>query len=145
LSLLAEEAEAWGVRVFTANGAEAAIKVLRSEEITAVLSDVSMPGGSGLEILRACRSGGSSTPFIFFTAFGSKNFMRIALQLGAVDFLEKPFEMAELKGVILKALEIGARQEKISQVVPETKKAEVELDEKYIHLLRVSLPKDKAE
>lgn len=68
---------------------------LRAPEL--ILSDVRMPGWSGLEVLDWLRSSDRLTPVILFTAFGSDSVHRTAAELGATDILDKPFDLRALE------------------------------------------------
>jgi len=68
---------------------------LGAEDFDLVLSDVRMPGCTGLDALEALREDDWATPVLFMTAFGSKRTHREAARLGA-EILDKPFEMDEL-------------------------------------------------
>lgn len=61
-----------------------------------VISDVRMPGLTGLEVLEHLRGADPFTPFIIVTAFGSRETRLAAARLGAVAVLDKPFEMKDL-------------------------------------------------
>ncbi len=110
LSLLAEEVSSWGIDVKTASDIKLASDILATQGFTAVLSDISMPGGTGLQLLAQIRAKGSNIPFLFLTAYDSKEYMIQALKLGASDFLQKPYDRDELKNSVMKILEIGVRQ-----------------------------------
>src|SRR5690606_16298020 len=71
------------------------------------LTDVNMPKLSGLELLARARAAGLVTPFIFLTGYGDKEKAVKALRLGAMDFLEKPWDEDRLVAVVLDALEFG--------------------------------------
>ncbi|MFP2929079.1 response regulator transcription factor [Pyxidicoccus sp. 3LG] len=61
-----------------------------------IVSDVRMPGFSGLEVLARLRREGWTTPFILITAFGDAQLHKEAEQLGAACVLNKPFAMEDL-------------------------------------------------
>jgi FixJ family two-component response regulator len=61
-----------------------------------IISDVQMPGISGIELKEALMAAGSRTPVILMTAFVSDAVMARASQAGAVCFLRKPFDAEEL-------------------------------------------------
>jgi DNA-binding response OmpR family regulator len=67
-----------------------------SESFDAIVLDVMLPGRSGLEILAALRAAKSSMPVIVLTARGELEDRIAGLDAGAVDYLVKPFSMAEL-------------------------------------------------
>jgi two-component system response regulator PilR (NtrC family) len=70
-----------------------------------VISDISMPGMSGLELLRHSRQVAPSSSVILMTAFGSKQTAIEALNEGASYYVEKPFDLDEIKAVVRKTLE----------------------------------------
>ena len=70
-----------------------------------VITDVKLPDGDGIEILRHVKSASPQTVVIVMTAFGSTETAVAALKLGAHDYLVKPFDVEELKIVVRGALE----------------------------------------
>ena len=79
-----------------------------------VLSDVRMPGIDGIELLQRLKAGRSTFPVLIMTGHGDVPLAVEAMKLGAVDFLEKPFEDDRLIGMIeiaLQQAESGARSE----------------------------------
>jgi two-component system, NtrC family, response regulator PilR len=70
-----------------------------------VITDISMPGMSGLELLRHSRRVSPETEVILITAFGSKQTAIEALNQGASYYVEKPFDLDEMKAVVRKTLE----------------------------------------
>ncbi|MBS0231863.1 MAG: response regulator transcription factor [Proteobacteria bacterium] len=77
------------------DGADAEIAILDSA-YTIVLLDLSLPGASGLELLKAARSIGVSTAVLIITARDGLDDRVTGLDLGADDYLVKPFEIREL-------------------------------------------------
>lgn len=69
-----------------------------------ILTDVRMPGFSGIEVLRWLRSADHFTPVIVFTGFGSEGVHRLAAELGAAAVLDKPFPMGTLEQHVRRAL-----------------------------------------
>lgn len=69
-----------------------------------VISDIRMPGYSGLEILHGVRESGSAPPVVLITAFGDERTHEIARRLGSVGVLDKPFEMDDLQMAVLNTL-----------------------------------------
>ncbi len=70
-----------------------------------VITDIKLPDGDGLEILRHVRSAAPETSVIVMTAYGSAQTAVAALKMGAYDYLIKPFDIDELKIVVRNALE----------------------------------------
>jgi DNA-binding response OmpR family regulator len=70
--------------------------------IDLVITDVCMPGFSGLEVLAALRETAPALRVIVITAFGSRDTRDEAARLGASAFFEKPFDPAELRAAVLR-------------------------------------------
>ncbi len=80
--------------VRTAYSAEQAKRVLESEEIDIVVSDIEMPGESGLELLEWVREKQLACAFLLLTCHERFDYAARAIHLGAVDYLSKPFDPA---------------------------------------------------
>ena len=85
-----------GLRTRTASNAEEALKVLDEGGIACVLADKNMPGMDGIEMLRRVREAQPHCAFIVMTGYASTESAIEALRLGAVDYLQKPFEDLEI-------------------------------------------------
>jgi two-component system response regulator FlrC len=73
-----------------------------------VLTDLKMPNGSGMEVLREVRRLRPGTPVIVVTAFGTVEKAVEAMKEGAVDFIRKPFSFEELKGAVERCMSASA-------------------------------------
>lgn len=91
------------------NSATEARRMIQSKPYAAVLCDISMPDGNGLDIISDIRASGNDVPFVFLTAYYDADKIAKALKLGALDYLEKPIDVAKLQRVISNAMEIGRR------------------------------------
>src|SRR4051794_11190885 len=92
----------FNVRLF--DSAQAFLNELASLEAGCVVTDVRMPGIDGMELLRQLSSGPRKLPVIVMTGHGDVPLAVEAMKLGALDFLEKPFEDDRLIGMIQTAL-----------------------------------------
>jgi len=90
--MLAEEA----YDVLEARTMEHGISIIESEAPSVVLSDINLPDGDGFTALRYCQHKGLDVPFIFMTAFGSRDVAIQAIQEGAYDYVSKPLRFDEL-------------------------------------------------
>jgi len=81
-----------GYAAATAESVDAALTRLRDAEYDAVLSDIKMPGRSGLELVGELRRLRPETPIVLMTAFGSIDSAVEAMRAGAFDYVTKPFE-----------------------------------------------------
>jgi two-component system copper resistance phosphate regulon response regulator CusR len=87
-------------RLHTAESASAARHLLATEEIGLVVLDLGLPDGDGLDLLREIRAGGSTLPVIILTARDTITDKVAGLDLGADDYLVKPFAFQELSARI---------------------------------------------
>jgi two-component system response regulator FixJ len=85
--------------------ADAFLKTTSVDEARCVVSDIRMPGMTGVELVRKLKGDGSSCPVILITGHGDVALAVEAMKAGAVDFIEKPFDDAALLGAIRNALE----------------------------------------
>src|ERR1700678_2115170 len=93
-----------GYEVEQAGTAEDALKLADNADV--IITDLRLPGLSGLEMLQQLRSQDLRTPVIVMTAFGSIETAVEAMKSGAVDFLRQPFSLDHLMTVRTKALEV---------------------------------------
>src|SRR5882724_2911578 len=98
-----------GFRVTCARTGREAIAAARASRFDAVVSDILMPDGDGLEVVRALRKFSPSIPIILITAQGSVELAVRAIAEGASDFIAKPFEIGALTALVRRHL--SARQE----------------------------------
>jgi len=93
------------------------LDALAGVDFGCVVSDVRMPGIDGLELLKRLKASRSPFPVLIMTGHGDVPLAVEAMKLGAVDFLEKPFEDDRLIGMIdiaLKQAESGAQTEAVA-------------------------------
>ena len=93
-----------GHRALLAADVSAAREILSEHEPEVIISDLRMPGGSGIELLEWIVESGRQTPVIMLSAFGTVETAVEAMHKGAFDFLMKPFETAEMEVRIERAL-----------------------------------------
>jgi two-component system, NtrC family, response regulator PilR len=94
-----------GYGVATAGDVEEALLALESDDFDLVISDIQMPGRSGLDLLRAAREVQPEAPVIMITAFATTETAIEAMKEGAYDYVTKPFQVDEIRLVVEKALE----------------------------------------
>ena len=90
---------------FQTNTAEEALKILESEDINVVLTDISMPGMSGLELLGHVLQRFPDTPVIMISGISDQEHARGLIKLGAFDFLLKPFSLEAVEKSVRRAVE----------------------------------------
>ncbi len=80
-----------------------AIQMMDSQEFDIVITDVTMPGISGLELLQRIRASGFPGLVIVITAHGSERLAVEAMKAGAFDYIAKPYEIEELRMIVQRA------------------------------------------
>ncbi len=111
-----------GYAVDTADSGEHAEHYLLTGHYDGVLLDLSLPGKDGLDVLRSLRARGSRLPVLIFTARSSVDDRILGLNLGADDYLPKPFELGELEARLKALLRRSAGQ------TPEVRLGELAFD-----------------
>jgi DNA-binding NtrC family response regulator len=103
--MLAGVLAAEGHEILAAGSVDEALETARGAELTAVLSDIHMPGRGGLELLGELRQLQPDALVILMTAFGSVDSAVEAMRAGAFDYITKPFKKSALLAVLQRALE----------------------------------------
>jgi two-component system response regulator FixJ len=106
-----------GFHVTLFESAQHFLDTLPDASFGCVVSDVRMPGIDGIEMLKRLKASRSTFPVVIMTGHGDVPLAVEAMKLGAVDFLEKPFEDDRLIGMIdiaLKQAESGAQTEAVT-------------------------------
>jgi len=93
------------IEVLTANDGREALDLLRHRKVGVVLTDLMMPGMSGLELLRAVKTVSPETEVILMTAFGTVETAVEAMKEGAWDFVTKPFKRIQIVKAVRRALD----------------------------------------
>src|SRR5882724_4898793 len=102
-AMLRKALERAGYTVDEAPDGAAAIQKIRARRYLLVLTDLKLPGASGLEVLRASKAADATIPVILLTAFGSVEEAVSAMKDGAFDFLQKPVDLEHLKLLVHRA------------------------------------------
>lgn len=94
------------IDIFFASSAQEAIDYLEQEEtrVMLILSDINMPGMSGLDLLKAVKEKFPDLKVFMITAYGADDNYKTAIQYGADDYLNKPVDFNKLKEKILSIL-----------------------------------------
>ena len=99
-----------GHEVATAPHGEAGLEHLRASTCDLVITDIRMPGVTGLELLETIKEEFPDLPVIMITAFASPNDAVQAMKFGAFDYISKPFNVDEIKSVINSAMKRGSEE-----------------------------------
>src|ERR1700689_4685979 len=115
-----------GFKTLSAGDAETGLKLLASEPVHLVLTDLKLPGMSGLEFLQTAKQQNPALPIVVMTAFGSVETAVEAMKAGASDYVLKPFSLAEMRMVVHKELDHSRLRE-------ENRSLREALGERYSH------------
>ena len=103
-SLLSEDLSRQGHTVLTAADGGQALALLQTNEVDAVLTDLNMPGSSGLDLCARLQNECPDLPVVILTAFGSLDTAIAALRAGAYDFVTKPVDLDLLTHTVRRAV-----------------------------------------
>ena len=103
-------------RVFKAGTCAEALKLYEKENIDIVLTDVMMPGGSGIDLLRRIKGLNPNASVIIMTGFSEKEVILTALKEGADDFISKPLNLLQLKSSVEKSLSRKQLKEELANL-----------------------------
>ena len=96
--------ESLPIEVQVAEGTAAALQLLATERYHAILCDLVMAGGGGMEVLRFVKSQGIPTPVLIITGYGDEETAEECLSAGAFDFIAKPVDRLSLISVLRRTL-----------------------------------------
>jgi two-component system, NtrC family, response regulator AtoC len=116
-----------GFNVLTSHDADTALPIIEKQDLDVIVTDLKMPGKSGMDLITLSQERRPSVPVIMITAYGNIEAAVAAMKKGAYDFITKPFDEDELMNVIEKALSESKKNrelisnyfEKESQFLPD--------------------------
>lgn len=91
--------------VVTASSGEEALEKFDDSYFDLVITDIAMPGIDGLELLSIIKSRSPETRVIIITAYGTDEREERAYKIGADKYIEKPFDISELRNLVFKMIE----------------------------------------
>ena len=95
----------------TASTAEEAFQYLEVETYDAILTDIAMPGLTGIELLKRVQFRDSDTPVILISGKGNEQDPQQSIDLGAFAYVSKPFKLIEIEEVVEQAIANRESQE----------------------------------
>lgn len=103
--LLADGLETFGYEAVTAAGAAEALEIVRREDVGLILSDIEMPGGNGMELLRQVKAYDPDVDVVMVTGVVDLSTAIGSIREGASDYVTKPFNVEEVRIVVEQTLE----------------------------------------
>lgn len=107
-------------RILVAEHGKEGLALLEKKYVDLILLDLTMPGMSGMEVLKALRERGDTTPVIVVTGSNTVESAVLAMKEGAHDFVMKPFDIEELQGLIARTLEALCGQRELDVLRAQT-------------------------
>jgi len=107
LASLARAFRLAGHEATVCDNASRAVELVRAEHFDLILSDVVMPGKSGMELLEDLKKAGVQTPIVLISGQANIEMAVKATRLGALDFLEKPLSTDKLLLTVENALKLS--------------------------------------
>ncbi len=95
--------------VLVANDGNKALEIMQSVPVDLVITDIRMPGMSGLDLLEEIREKYPETKVIIMTAYGNPEVQKEANERGCLHYLEKPFKIEDLRNLILDAIKVNKK------------------------------------
>ncbi len=121
-AVLLDSLKSEGYDVESAKDAESALELLKSNSVNLIISDLMMPGLTGIELMETVKKDNPDIGFLVITAYGSIELAVEALQKGAFDFVTKPFSLSNIISRV-------KRYFKFEGLVEENKELKVKLHE----------------
>ncbi len=104
-----------GYAVECAEDGEKALEIVRSRHIDLMLTDMRMPGMSGIELLKQVRKIREDIGVIILTGYGEIESYIEAMNFGAMEYVSKPFKVNELKFIVSKILAMSTSSQDVSE------------------------------
>ncbi|MEI8256496.1 MAG: sigma-54 dependent transcriptional regulator [Deltaproteobacteria bacterium] len=117
-----------GYRVISAGDARTALDLMRKQRTHVVVTDLMMPGLSGMDLLKAIKTISPETEVVMMTAYGTVETAVEAMRAGAYDFVEKPLKRLQITKTVAKAIEkasLIAENKVLKQEISQLKKREI--------------------
>jgi len=134
---LVEALHAEGYEVDDAETGEEALARCHGAAYDLVVTDLKLPGISGLELLQALRNQGNNLPVILMTAYGDVDSAVSAMRLGAYDYINKPFKLADIRKQVRGALRATRlTDDTASEPVPAAEPLASVADGRYLRMIK---------
>ncbi|MBW2108635.1 MAG: sigma-54-dependent Fis family transcriptional regulator, partial [Deltaproteobacteria bacterium] len=108
---LSEALSQWGFKVTAVGDGARGLARFSEDEFGLVITDLKMPNMDGIELLAKIREKNSEIPVILVSGYGTVQFAVKAMQLGAFDFVVKPFSASAMESLVKKAVSVYGRHE----------------------------------
>lgn len=103
-----------GIDTISAHNVKDAENLLSEHEFNLCLTDMNLPDGNGIDLVRHIQQSYSHIPVAVITAYGNMESAVLALKAGAFDFISKPVDLSVLRGLVESSLKLNPSQESSS-------------------------------
>ncbi|HNS32443.1 MAG TPA: response regulator [bacterium] len=117
-------------RVVTSDSGDAGIEYLKHHEADTVILDLKMPGKNGIETLEEIRKFDENIPVIILTGYGDMDAARKAIHLNAIEFINKPFDVQDMRNMVRKACARKEADRKTENLISELSVLNLQLKDK---------------
>ena len=100
-----------GYEVLSAHSGDEALRAIHARPVDLVISDLKMPGMTGIDLLRQVKTSHPTIPFVVMTAYETWDTAVEAMRLGAFDYVKKPFDNRDIRNTVERALRPPAMRE----------------------------------
>jgi DNA-binding NtrC family response regulator len=132
---LSESLESCGYEVEAVENGREALDLFRKRTFDLVVTDMRMPGMTGIEVLKGVKKMSPNIPVILITAYGTVSIAVEAMKEGAAEFIMKPFSLDDLEAVVKNVLNTSAMDKAQKQEVIHTAPSIITKDPKLISIL----------
>ncbi|MFD1735452.1 response regulator [Bacillus salitolerans] len=111
--------ESWALskyKIVSTDHANSALEVLNNEKVHLIITDICMPGTTGLEMLKLLKEKHQFPVVIIISAHSDFNYAKEAIEIGVVNYLLKPIDKQKLIIEVEKALEIEQKRERVDMI-----------------------------
>lgn len=103
--------------IHTAGNGKAAMDIILKDDPDIVLTDINMPGTSGMDLVIKMRSEGKNTPVVMISSSRERDDLLKAMKLGVHEFIEKPFKRSDVESAVHRVLEMTVRNNDLPKMI----------------------------
>jgi len=104
------------ISILTASSGEEALSIIEKQDLNLVISDIKMGNMDGITLLNKVKKVNPELPFLLVTAYANIKDAVSSLKLGAIDYLEKPIDLNELKESVCDILSLNTKKDSIPEI-----------------------------
>jgi len=104
------------ISIITASSGEEALSIIEKQDLNLVISDIKMGDMDGITLLNRVKKVNPELPFLLVTAYANIKDAVSSLKLGAIDYLEKPIDLNELKESVCDILSLNTKKDSIPEI-----------------------------